>query len=666
MRLTSLSRLALTLLLAPACHLALGADNAPSVESFFKDPVTRSATLSPQGHYVALVTRMADGKQVLAVRDTSDLKSVTVPLTAPDDNKIVALHWINEQRIGFTLKNYRIEFESNQDEFAVDRDGSNLVHLISGNFKHHQDKLGTNIKDKVLTSDYAFVSTTHDGSDDIIVSRYMWNNIDPYPDSSRLYRLNTRRQTLTDLLPAGQPAHALRWITDADASPRIAIAHAEGHCIDYYRAPGSADWKEIANADCNKRLYTPLFFDGAGTLYVTAAYKGYSALFRYNVETQTRDKEPMLTVPGFDYHGAPLFDTSSRKLLGIRLDSDAVATVWFDARFKALQKKIDALLPQTNNAISCAADCLNAPAVLVTSASDRQPTEYFIYTLANGAIVGLGGSNPDIKPAQMGLRDFYHYTARDGLSIPVYVTTPPGKAGTAWPTVVLVHGGPSVRGGSWEWSAEAQFLASRGYLVVEPEFRGSAGFGFRHFQAGWRQWGQGMQTDLADAAQWAVQKGWADPKRIGIMGGSYGGYATLMGLIENPEIFRCGVEWAGVTDLNLMFNTSWDDASEELLQYGMRTIIGDPDKDADMFQRYSPLPNAARLTQPLLMAHGAQDRRVPTVHASKFLSAVRNTNAHVESLIYADEAHSWRHEEDSIDFWKHVDAFLDQNLKRAQ
>src|SRR5450830_1662817 len=180
--LTCLPRLTLALLLGPACQLAAGADSAPSAESFFKDPVTRSATLSPQGHYVALVTRMADGKQVLAVRDTSDLKSVTVPLTAPDDNKIVALHWINEQRIGFTLKNYRIEFESNQDEFAVDRDGSNLVHLISGNFKHHQDKLGTNIKDKVLTSDYAFVSTTHDGSDDIIVSRYMWNNIDPYPD----------------------------------------------------------------------------------------------------------------------------------------------------------------------------------------------------------------------------------------------------------------------------------------------------------------------------------------------------------------------------------------------------------------------------------------------------------------------------------------------------
>jgi len=115
-----------------------------------------------------------------------------------------------------------------------------------------------------------------------------------------------------------------------------------------------------------------------------------------------------------------------------------------------------------------------------------------------------------------------------------------------------------------------------------------------------------------------------------------------------------------------MFNTSWDDASEEDLHYSMRTLIGDPDKDAAMFERYSPLPNAARLTQPLLMAHGAQDRRVPSVHATKFLSAVRDTNAHVEWLTYADEAHGWLHEEDAIDFWNHVDSFLDKNLKHPQ
>ena len=149
------------------------------------------------------------------------------------------------------------------------------------------------------------------------------------------------------------------------------------------------------------------------------------------------------------------------------------------------------------------------------------------------------------------------------------------------------------------------------------------------------------------------------------MGASYGGYATLMGLVKNPEIFRCGVEWAGVTDLNLMFTSTGDDASQEQLQYGMRTLIGDPEKDAAMFAQYSPLPNAARLTQPLLIAHGGRDRRVPMAHATQFRDAVVKTNKHVEWLVYADEEHGWRQEEDRLDFWRHVETFLDKNLKAA-
>jgi dipeptidyl aminopeptidase/acylaminoacyl peptidase len=219
-----------------------------------------------------------------------------------------------------------------------------------------------------------------------------------------------------------------------------------------------------------------------------------------------------------------------------------------------------------------------------------------------------------------------------------------------------------VRGDSWEWNAQAQFLASRGYLVIQPEFRGSTGFGFAHFRAGWKQWGQAMQDDLADAANWAVQKGWADPKRIAIMGGSYGGYATLMGLIRNPELFRCGVEYAGVTDIGLMFTRPESDASQEALNYGMKTLIGDPQADAAMFAANSPLPLADKLRQPLLMAHGGQDRRVPIVHALKFKDAVGKVNRNVEWVAYPDEAHGWAHEADRIDFWKRVDAFLAKNL----
>jgi dipeptidyl aminopeptidase/acylaminoacyl peptidase len=373
-------------------------------------------------------------------------------------------------------------------------------------------------------------------------------------------------------------------------------------------------------------------------------------------------REPFLTVDGFDFVGSPEIDDVTNKLLGVHLITDAKSTVWLDPHFKEIQEKVDGILKSTTNMITCGADCLNSPVVLVISHSDRQPTQYFIYTVASGAIVGLGGTHPAIKPAQMGMRDFYHYPARDGLSIPAYVTMPPGKASGPLPTVVLVHGGPYLRGASWEWESEAQFLASRGYVVIQPEFRGSTGFGSAHFHAGLKKWGQSMQDDLADAADWAIKKGWADPKRIAIMGASYGGYATLMGLIKNPDIFRCGVEWAGVTDVNMWLNDSDSDLSQNTLNYDLKTLVGDPVADAAMFKENSPLANAAKLTQPILLAHGVQDRRVPIDQATAFHSAVSKTNSHVEWIVYTNEGHGWRHQDDRIDFWKHVETFLDKNL----
>jgi dienelactone hydrolase len=656
----------LSLFFIGACQQAYAADAAPAIESFFKDPDLVSTVLSPLGHYVAIVSNMPDDTQALAIRDTGDLKKLTVPAGASINQRIVDIHWINENRIGFTVKNLRYEFEGNWDEFAVDRDGGNLKHLVSGSWNHHQDNTGSLVKDKVLTADYGFYGVTHDGSDDIIVEKYIFNETEVHAMHTRLYRLNTRTQQLSDLLPGTQPDNITQWLLDNSDLPRIAMSHFKGRCTTSYRATDSAAWVEINNVDCYKNdSFTPMHFDGANRLIVSASYQGQEALYHYNLTAMQIDKEPFLSTPGFDFRGSFQTDHTSKKLLGIHLVTDAPAAIWFDARLKDIQTKVNTILPGTNNIVSCPSDCSASPVVLVTSASDRQPVQYFIYTLSSGVMVKLGGAHPDIKPAQMGMRDFYHYSARDGMSIPVYVTVPPGKPAGPLPTVVLVHGGPALRGASWEWTNEAQFLATRGYLVIQPEYRGGTGFGYAHFQAGLKQWGGTMQDDLADAANWAIKKGWADPKRIGIMGASYGGYATLMGLIKNPEIFRCGVEWAGVTDLNLMFTRPESDMSQDTLDYDMRAMIGDPVADAAMLVQHSPLPNAAKLTQPLLIAHGAEDLRVPIVHASKFRDAVEKTNQHVEWIVYSDEGHGWRHAEDNIDFWKHVEVFLDKNLKTA-
>ena len=658
------------LALLGAALLAAGApaaaDNPPPVVSFFQSPQTSHVDLSPKGGYVALVVALDEGAQALVVRDTSDPTKATVVGRTSKDQSFIGVHWVNEGRLGFTVKNLKIEFRGNSDEFAVDRDGNNLKHLISGNWVHQEETIGSRIKDHRLRADYAFAGVTHDGSDDILVVKYHWNGVDPSPDYSRLYRMNTRTIEVKDTFAGAQPEGSIDWLLDSKDVPRIVTAYLKGRCITSYRRADATSWGELKNTPCYQdQRFVPMFFDGDDTLFVRANHQGYAALFRFDLKAMKLDQEPLITIPGFDLSGSPEIDSASGRLLGIHLRADAETTVWLNAGMKAEQARIDALLPGRINTLRCAQECLKAPAVLVESSSDRQPLQYVLYHRASGQLTGLGSRHPDIQPAQMGRRDFQLYQARDGRKIPVYVTLPPDKASGPRPAVVLVHGGPGVRGGDWSWDAEAQFLASRGYVVIQPEFRGSTGFGQEHYQAGWKQWGGTMQDDLADAAQWAVKKGWADPKRLAIMGASYGGYATLMGLIQDPAIFRCGVEWAGVTDINLMF-TSWEsDASEELLNYDMRTLIGDPEKDAAWFRQHSPLQRAAELKQPLLMAHGIEDRRVPIQHAGYFRDAVQASNKQVTSIVYNNEGHGWRHVENNLDFWTKVEAFLDKNLKNA-
>jgi dipeptidyl aminopeptidase/acylaminoacyl peptidase len=262
----------------------------------------------------------------------------------------------------------------------------------------------------------------------------------------------------------------------------------------------------------------------------------------------------------------------------------------------------------------------------------------------------------------MAEREFARFEARDGLEIPVHVTRPPISSGPA-PMIVLVHGGPWARAAGWSWDAESQFLASRGYVVVEPEFRGSHGYGSKLFRAGWKQWGLAMQDDVADAARWAIAKGYADPKRVCIAGASYGGYSTLMGLIRDPALFRCGVQWAGVTDIALQYDQQWSLAEDEVNAWGLPVLIGDREKDAAQFAATSPLQLAAKIRQPVLMAHGEFDRVVPIEQGTRMRNALRH-NPNVEWIEYPTEGHGWMLEANNVDFWSRVERFLDRHLMK--
>jgi dipeptidyl aminopeptidase/acylaminoacyl peptidase len=283
----------------------------------------------------------------------------------------------------------------------------------------------------------------------------------------------------------------------------------------------------------------------------------------------------------------------------------------------------------------------------------------------------VGATRKDVQPSRMATLDFHRIKARDGLELPLWLTLPltDGKPTTdatkrPRPAVVLVHGGPWVRGGSWHWNGEAQFLASRGYVVIEPEFRGSEGYGSRLYSAGIKQWGQTMQSDLADALQWAVQQGHVDARRVCIAGGSYGGYAALMGPVRDPGLYRCVAAWMAVTDLHQRLQAGVEsDLSEEGRLYSLPQLMGDPKTDAAMLTDNSPLTHAAQIKVPVLLAVGAKDRRVPIVHGERMRDALRAAGNPPQWEVYPDEGHGWYKAESRTDFAIKLEAFLAQHLK---
>ncbi len=231
--------------------------------------------------------------------------------------------------------------------------------------------------------------------------------------------------------------------------------------------------------------------------------------------------------------------------------------------------------------------------------------------------------------------------------------------------MVLVHTGPWMRGGYWQWSAMEQFLASRGYLVISPEFRGSRGYGFAHFQAGWKQWGRAMQDDVADAVLWAQAQGLVD-KRVCVAGAGYGGYAALMGLVRHPELYRCGVSWVAYTDPFLMLKGAWfvtDDIDDDSRRYTLPLWVGDAKADAEMLTSVSPVAQAHRIRAPVLLAFGEDDLRVPLAHGKRMREALQKAGNDPQWVTYSNEGHSWRLPQTRTDFAQRMEKFLAEHLK---
>jgi len=630
----------------------------PPISDFFKTPAVQAPRLSPSGRYLAILTAGQGGRVRLAVIDLETMQPGKV-VAGFSNVDITGHHWVNEDRLVFQARSPQ---DGTQEViapglWAVDRDGSGFRQLIISHFGP-KDATSSTINDRRLEGNWRFHSTAAAGGDEVLVARHRWAS-EPESVGMQMARLNTRNGALRNLND-GLPPNVNDWVTDGQGEPRAVTSFQGGGSKIFLRQPDGRWklWQEL------KTYYDahaePYWFGAKGEMLALQSFHGYTALFSVNAETLKAEAQPLLNLKGYDFNGSLIVDAPTQRLLGVQFETDAPGSAWFDPAMKAMQADIDAKLQATVNQIECRR-CLDAKHIVVTALSDQQPPLYFLYKPADKSLQPIASLRPEIKAAEMGQRDVYRVPARDKLEIPVLVTQPPGKPQGPRPAVMLVHGGPNVRGTHWAWSAQAQFLASRGYVVLEPEFRGSTGYGWAHFRAGWEQWGLAMQDDLADTLAWAVKQGWVDPKRVCIAGASYGGYAALMGAVKQSDLFRCAVSWVGVTDLELLSSIHWSDASDEWKNYGMKRLIGDPIADAERFKATSPLARAREIKMPLLVAYGGDDRRVPIKHGTEFKAALR-PDQDLEWVVYPDEGHGWFDLKTNEDFWGRVERFLARNI----
>ncbi|HYD78861.1 MAG TPA: alpha/beta fold hydrolase [Paucimonas sp.] len=630
------------------------------IETFFQPAKLQSVKLSPSGRWMAAQAGEPNSRVKLVMIDLEGKEPSRV-IAAFSKLDVASFRWVNEDWLVFTVadKVDRSHKSFGRGLMSVRRDGEKMRLLIKRKFDSLYQAQGLN----PLEPFNEMLALGAPGTNDIIVGEHHFDVEYEYSHTT-LRAMDVSTGAVRTLLKEDAPPKVTHWVFDERGRPRAAVSDQEGQTTVFWADPRTSKWRQIGKFPTLNVEFYPAFVDDKDQLFVYTfdVSTGQDQVRRFDLENNKVDEKEIISTPGFDSGVGTVADRETNKIYGYRLLTDARSTVWLTPAMKDIQAKADALLPGRINELFCR-PCDAPKIVLVYSYSDTNPGDYLLYRPETNQWQRLGQERPDIDSKRMARMEFHRTKARDGADLPVWITRMPGADKQPRPAVVLVHGGPWSRGAEWEWNNRVQFLASRGYVVIEPEFRGSTGYGERHFRAGWKQWGQSMQDDVTDALRFAIDKGWVDGSRVCIAGGSYGGYSTLMGLAKNPELYKCGIAWVAVTDPRYMYTVHWSDISEASKKYSMPQMIGDLKADAAMLAANAPIALADRIKAPLLLAYGNKDFRVPLVHGEDMRDALTKAGSPPEWVVYDGEGHGWSRQENILDFWRRVETFLAKHLK---
>lgn len=603
------------------------------VRDFFRNPTSSRFALSPSGDHLAFLqpykTRMNIFvmKSSQAGQDLSKAQRVTNIL----ERDISNFFWKGNKTL----------------VFSKDEGGDENFHLFSVDIK------GKNLKK--LTPFPGVRMEIIDDLEEIDENHVLIGLNKRKKEIFDVYRLNIKSGKLD--LVAENPGSFTSWITDHNGKIRGAIATNGVNTDLYYRESEKGSFRKTFSTDF-KTSVSPHFFTFDNKFVYASSNLGRdkSAIVKFDL-AEGKELEKI-----FDHSEVDVEDLSYSKNRKVLVA--ALFTTWkkerhfFDAKTEAIFLKVAKALPGYE--ISFSSLNRDETKIVVRSYSDRSLGSFYLFDVASETLSKISEVGPWIRESEMAEVKPISYLSRDGLTINGYLTLPKNYISGKIPIVIHPHGGPWARDG-WGFNPTIQWLANRGYGVLQMNFRGSTGYGRKFWEASFKQWGKTMQNDISDGVQWLIKKEVADPKRICIYGGSYGGYAVLAGLAFTPELYACGVDYVGVSNLFTFMKTIppyWKPFLDMMYE-----MVGNPEVDKELMQSASPVFHVDRIKAPLFVVQGAKDPRVNIEESNQIVNALKAKGIEVPYLVKQDEGHGFHNEENRFEFYEAMEKFLEQHLK---
>ncbi|MFT5513242.1 MAG: protease II [Bacteroidia bacterium] len=598
------------------------------VKEFFKNPEKSGYALSPNGTHLAFLAPVKQRLNVFIQKiGTEESKQITFETK----RSVAGFLWKGNNHILF------MKDEGGDENYAlfgtkIDS-GSVLAYT-------HFDKVMTRLIDKLP-----------DDASNIIVGLNKRN-----PQIFDAYRLNIISGELT--LIAENPGDISGWMTDHEGRLRIAMVTDGVNSSVLYRENEETPWDTVITTNF-KESFNPLFFDFHDTAVVYGVSnigRDKAALIRFDMKTG-KEVEELYSNSDNDISGAA-FSRKRRVLTSVFWVGEKSNRSGFDPLVESIYKQLENELPGVEVYLTSMDKAETT--YLVKTMSDKTRGSYYIYKVADKTIEKIADVSPWLTEEFMADMKPITYKSRDGLTIHGYLTLPKGQIAKDLPVIVNPHGGPWARD-VWGFNPEVQFLANRGYAVLQVNFRGSTSYGRSFWEASFKQWGQSMQNDISDGVRYLVKEGIADQDRIAIYGASYGGYATLAGVTLTPDLYACAIDYVGVSNLFTFMETIppyWVQYKEMLYE-----MVGHPEDDKEMLARYSPSLHADQIVTPLFIAQGANDPRVKQSESDQMVKALQANGIEVEYMLKENEGHGFQNEENRFEFYAAMEVFLSKHLR---